>query len=81
MSGIMCKGSNGPSKFENQVMSLCKTYMQSIAEKYGVDEDEILIGVSRIPPSDQTYLVYICLNSFKPLEYTRKNKNGRWVLN
>lgn len=81
MSGSMSRGPSGPSVFECEVMSTCKKYVQIVAQKYEIDEEEILIGFSSIPPSDHTFLVYICLDSFKPFEYVRKDKdpNGRWL--
>ena len=55
--------------------------LDEMSRKYDVDEEEILIGKSDVPPSDPTCLVYLRVYGIAFEEYFRKNlkSDGRWV--
>ena len=65
---------------EIKAMGIFDRLLKELSNKYCVDEEEIVVGLSDIPPSDPTVLVYVRLCGY-PMEYFRKNMlpGGRWV--
>lgn len=52
-------GAPGPKTIRMEDGSRWINFLEEMSHKYNVDIDEILVGCSRIPPSDPTCLVYI----------------------
>lgn len=59
----------------------CRRVIEGLSSKYAVDQEEIAIGSSHVPPSDSSILVYLSVGGAFPIVYARKNKQptGRWV--
>lgn len=75
------RGSIGESLVVKEDAIRFNEFLHEIGEKYHVDNEEILIGISDIPPNDPCCLVYIQYTPFLQYEYFRKNLqvNGRWI--
>ena len=67
-------GSNGKSQG-------CFDIIYDMSKKYNVDIEEVLIGISDVPPYDTSCLVYVRTTNSSLEEYFRKDlqPNGRWV--
>lgn len=74
-------GAPGARYVDNRKNAVYTSIIGEMIKKYDVDREEILVGMSDIPPSDPTCLVYVCLTAFDMLEYFRKGmkSDGRWV--
>lgn len=75
------RGSIGGSLVVKEDAIRFNEFLHEISEKYHVDNEEILIGISDFPPNDPCCLVYIQYTPFLQYEYFRKNLqvNGRWI--
>ncbi len=55
--------------------------VDDIADKYGIDQEEVCMGTSDIPPNDPTILVYVQIGDGYMLISVRKafRSDGRWI--
>lgn len=74
-------GPPGGRYIDNRKNEVYIGIIEEAVAKYDVDRQEILVGMSDIPPSDPTCLVYIQLTTNIVTEYFRKGmkSDGRWV--
>lgn len=75
------KGFKGWTVHESNLFASCNELIGRVAQRYGVDAEEILIGLAPVPPENGSCLVYVEMECFAPHIFMRKDMKagGRWT--